>query len=79
MPASPCTGSTRKAQVFGVIAAASASASPNGITLKPGVKGPKPSLYCGSVLKPTMVVVLPWKLSEQTMISALSCGIPLTL
>ncbi len=46
--------------------------------LKPGVKGPKPSLYCSSVLKPTMVVVRPWKLSAQTMISAWSLAMPLT-
>ena len=48
------------------------------MTLKPGVKGPKPSLYWSSVEKPTMVVVRPWKLSAQTMISALSFVMPLT-
>ena len=40
-PASPWIGSTRKATVLGVIAASSASASPNGTILKPGVNGPK--------------------------------------
>ena len=78
MPASPWMGSTRNAQVLGVIAADSAAASPKGMTLKPGVKGPNPSRYWGSVLKPTMVVVRPWKLSAQTTISALSRGMPLT-
>ena len=47
MPASPWIGSTRKAAVFGVIAASSAAASPNGTLAKPGVNGPKPSRYCG--------------------------------
>ena len=41
-PASPWIGSTRKATVFGVMAASSASASPNGTTVKPGANGPKP-------------------------------------
>ena len=47
MPASPWIGSTRKAAVFGVIAASSAAASPNGTLTKPGANGPKPSRYCG--------------------------------
>ena len=46
--------------------------------MKPGVKGPKPSRYWGSVEKPTMVVVRPWKLSVATMISASPAGTPLT-
>ena len=36
-------GSTRKAQVLGVMAARRAAASPNGMMRKPGRKGPKPS------------------------------------
>ena len=36
MPASPWIGSTRNAAVFGVIAASSAAASPNGTLTKPG-------------------------------------------
>ena len=79
MPASPWIGSTRKAQVFGVIACLSALASPKGMTLKPAVNGPKPSRYCSSVEKLTMVTVRPWKLFAQTMISALPSGIPLIL
>jgi hypothetical protein len=45
---------------------------------KPGVNGPKPSRYCASEEKPTMVVVRPWKFPEQTTISAWSCGTPFT-
>ena len=44
-----------------------------------GAKGPNPSLYCDSELNPTMVVVRPWKLLAQTMISAKSSGISLIL
>ena len=77
-PASPWIGSTRKPTVLGVMAASSASASPNGITLKPGANGPKPPRDCGSVEKPTMARVRPWKLSAQTMISAWPSGTPLT-
>ena len=46
MPPSPWIGSTRKAAVFGVIAASNAATSPNGTDLKPGGNGPKPSRYC---------------------------------
>ena len=42
-PASPWIGSTMNAAVFGVIAASSASASPYGMSVKPGVNGPKPA------------------------------------
>ena len=69
-PASPWIGSTRKATVLGVIAASSAAASPKGTSLKPGANGPKPSREAGSVQKPTMARVRPWKLLAQTMISA---------
>ena len=79
MPASPWIGSTRKAQVSGVIAASSAAASPKGTAAKPGAKGPNPSRYCDSLEKPTMVVVRPWKLLAKTRISALPSGIPFTL
>ena len=41
--------------------------------------GPKPSRYCGSVEKPTIVIERPWKLPLHTMISARSAGMPLTL
>ena len=47
--------------------------------LKPGVNGPNPSLYCASDENPTIVVVRPWKLFSQTMISALPAGTPFTL
>ena len=77
-PASPWIGSTRKATVFGVIAFSKASASPNGTTTKPGANGPKPPRASGSVEKPTMPMVRPWKLSAQTMISAWPSGTPLT-
>ena len=60
--------------MFGPIAARSASRSPYGISLKPGVNGPKPARYWSSDEKPTIVVVRPWKLSSQTMISAWSSG-----
>ncbi len=43
MPASPWIGSIRTAAVSGVIAAATASASPKETLTKPGAKGPKPS------------------------------------
>ncbi len=56
--------------MFGVIAFRNASTSPNRITLKPGVNGPKPSRYCSSVEKLTIVTVRPWKWLAQTMISA---------
>ena len=72
MPASPWIGSTMKAAVSGVIAASSAAASPNGTVAKPGANGPKPSRYCASLEKPTMVVVRPAKLPSATMI----CGAP---
>ena len=77
-PASPWIGSTRKATVWGPMAAPSASASPNGTILKPGAKGPKPPRDCGSLEKPTMATVRPWKLSAATMISAWPSGTPLT-
>ena len=76
MPPSPWIGSTRNAAVLGVIALTSASASPNGMILNPGVAGPKNSLYCGVDEKLTIVVVRPWKLPEQTMISAWSLAMP---
>ena len=74
MPASPCTGSTRKAAVFGVIAACNALASPKGTGTKPPQNGPKFSRYCGSEENPTMVEVRPWKLPAQQMISACASG-----
>ncbi len=77
-PASPWIGSTRKATVFGVIASSSAAASPNGMILKPGANGPKCPRVSGSVEKPTMPSVRPWKLLAQTMISAWPSGTPFT-
>ena len=79
MPASPWIGSTRNAHVFGVMAARSASASPYGITRKPGVSGPKPERYCSSVEKLMIEMVRPWKLFRQAMISAWPSGMPLTV
>jgi hypothetical protein len=79
MPASPWTGSTRNAAVFGVIACASASASPKGTVDRPGGNGPKPSRYCASVDKPVMAIERPWKLPRQAMISARPSGMPLIL
>jgi hypothetical protein len=70
MPASPCTGSTRNAAVFGPIACASASGSPYGIVNRPGGYGPKPSRYCASVDRPVIVIERPWKLPRQAMTSA---------
>ena len=69
-PPSPWIGSTRTAHVFGVIAARTASTSPYLTIRKPGVNGPKRLVESGSVEKPTIVVVRPWKLPSATMISA---------
>src|SRR5512136_1956234 len=69
-PPSPWMGSTSTAAVLGVIALPSALASPKGTLIKPGVNGPKSSLYRGSVEKDTVVIVLPWKFPAQVMISA---------
>ena len=71
-------GSTRKATVFSVMASSRACASPKSMTLKPGVNGPNPVVETGSVENETMVMVRPWKLLRQTMISALFSGTPLT-
>ena len=62
----------------GVIAAASASASPNGTTSKPGVNGPNPPRASGSVENPTIVVVRPWKPPAITTMRARSSGTPRT-
>ena len=78
MPPSPWIGSTRNAAVFGVMAAASAAASPNGIVTNPGGNGPNPSRYCGSDENPTIAIERPWKLLSHTMISARSAAMPLT-
>ena len=64
-PASPWIGSTRNPTVFGPIAAANASKSPNGTMRKPAGKGPKPSRFVGSVENPTMAIVRPWKLRRR--------------
>ena len=40
------------------------------MTLKPGVNGPKPSRYSLEEEKEVMVIVRPWKLPSQTIISA---------
>ena len=77
-PASPCTGSSSTATVCLSIAAASAALSPNGTTRKPGANGPKPPRASGSVEKPTIVVVRPWKLSAATTMLARPSGTPLT-
>jgi hypothetical protein len=61
-----------------VSAARSASASPYGTTVKPGVKGPKPSRAESSVEKLTIVVVRPWKLPAATTICARPAGTPFT-
>ena len=49
-----------------------------GTCSKPGGNGPKPSRYCASVEKPKIVIVRPWKLPAQAMISARPSGMPLT-
>src|SRR5512134_2649632 len=79
MPPSPCTGSTRNAAVLGVMAASSADGSLYGTATKPGGNAPKPSRYCASDEKPTMVIDRPRKLLRHTMTSARSAGTPLTL
>jgi len=48
-----------KATVFGVIALSRAFASPKGMILKPGEKGPNPSREFSFVLNPTIVIVRP--------------------
>ncbi len=69
-PPSPWIGSTSTAQVRGVTAARTASTSPYLTMRKPGANGPKRLVASGSVEKPTIVVVRPWKLPSATMISA---------
>src|SRR5699024_6501059 len=44
----------------------------------PGSMGPNPRLYSASDDKETAVIVLPWKLPSQAMISALSSATPFT-
>ena len=63
-------GSTRKAQVLGVIAARKGFGVAEGTSRKPAGNGPKPLRYCSSEEKPTMEMVRPWKLLPQTTISA---------
>src|SRR3989339_751729 len=46
---------------------------------KPGANGPKPFFESGSDEKLMIVVVRPWKLFSQTMISPLSSGMPLLM
>ena len=62
MPASPWMGSISTATVLSSMAAAIASASPNGTERKPGVYGPKPPRAVSSSEKLTMLMVRPWKL-----------------
>jgi hypothetical protein len=57
----------------------SAAASPYGTLTNPGANGPKPSRYCASLEKPTIVVVRPAKLPAATMICACPSGTRLTL
>ena len=77
-PASPWMGSMSTAAVFSSIAAAMASASPKGTCTKPGPYGPNASCASGSSLKPTMVVVRPWKLPPATTMRAASVFTPFT-
>jgi hypothetical protein len=77
-PASPWIGSISTATVLAFITRSSAAASPNGTIRNPGANGPKPSRAEGSVEKPTMPSVRPWKLFSQTMISAAPSGTPFT-
>ena len=60
------------------MAASIAAASPNGTVTNPGANGPKSSRACGSSLKPTIVVVRPWKLPFATTTVAASGATPLT-
>ncbi len=66
------------AAVSGVIAASTAATEPYSTIRKPGVKGPKRLVESGSVEKPTIVVVRPWKFPSATMISAFGYGTPFT-
>jgi hypothetical protein len=77
-PASPWIGSSRTAAEFSVIPARSASMSPYGTTLKPGVNGPNSWRALESVENEMMVVVRPWKFAPATTISAAPSGTPLT-
>src|SRR5579875_1798258 len=70
IPPSPWIGSTKKAQVFGVIAFSSAAGSPYGTMRNPGANGPKSLRYRSTGENPMIVVVRPWKFPSQTMISA---------
>ena len=78
IPASPWMGSISTAAVFASIAASIAAASPNGTETNPGANGPKSSRAVGSSLKPTIVVVRPWKLPFATTMVAASGTMPLT-
>ena len=78
MPASPWMGSISTATVSSSMAAAIASASPNGTARKPGVYGPKPRRAVSSSEKLMMVVVRPWKLLCATTILPAPAGTPLT-
>src|SRR5699024_3291462 len=76
-PASPWTGSIRKPAVFSLIASFKAFTSPNGITFIPGNIGPKPLLLSASDDSETGIIVRPWTLSAQAMLSALLSSTPL--
>ena len=78
-PASPWIGSTRKATVFGVIACFQRLGVAEGHDPEARRERPEmPARASGSVEKPTMPRVRPWKLSAQTMISACPSGTPFT-
>ena len=70
-------GSISTATVSSSMAAAIASASPNGTERNPGVYGPKPRRAATSSEKLMIVVVRPWKLLRATTIVPLSAGTPL--
>ena len=61
MPPSPCTGSSRTAQVLSVIAALSASMSLKSTCLNPGTSGSNPLRYLARPVAASVASVRPWK------------------
>ena len=66
MPPSPCTGSIRTAAVFWSTAAASASASSWGTTLKPGTSGANGACLASCGVADSAPMVRPWKPRSMT-------------
>ena len=77
-PASPWIGSTRKPTVLRRDRGFQGVGIAERHHLEAGREGAEAGARRGSVEKPTIGMVRPWKLSAQTMISAWFLGTPLT-